>query len=45
MDNDYKNTVGQALIKFGYVKLRKTKGYPRIMGFLDNKIIQRKLFI
>lgn len=45
LDNDYKNTVGQALIKFGYVKLRKTKGYPRIMGFLDNKIIQRKLFI
>ena len=45
LDNDYKNTVGQALIKFGYVKLRKTKDYPRIMGFLENKIIQRKLFI
>ena len=31
LDNDYKNTVGQALIKFGYVKIRKTKDYPRIM--------------
>ena len=45
LDNDYKNTVGQALIKFGYVKLRKTKDYPRIMGLLENKIIQNKLFI
>ena len=31
LDNDYKNTVGQALIKFGYVKLLKDKDYHRIM--------------
>lgn len=31
LDNYYKAKVGQALIKFGYVKLRKNKDYPRIM--------------
>ena len=31
LDNSYKAKVGQALIKFGYVKLRKNKDYPRIM--------------
>jgi len=31
LDNSYKDKVGQALIKFGYVKLRKNKDYPRIM--------------
>ena len=31
LDNDYKNTVGQALIKFGYAKLRKDKDYHKIM--------------
>ena len=31
LDNSYKAIVGQALIKFGYVKLRKNKNYPRIM--------------
>ena len=31
LDNFYKDKVGQALIKFGYVKLRKNKDYPRIM--------------
>ena len=31
LDNSYKAKVGQALIKFGYVKLRKNKNYPRIM--------------
>ena len=33
LDNDYKNTVGQALIKFEYCKLRNNKGYYRIMPF------------
>lgn len=31
LDNSYKAKVGQALIKFGYVKPRKNKDYPRIM--------------
>lgn len=31
LDNSYKDKVGQALIKFGYVKLRKNKDQPRIM--------------
>ncbi|HEL0009239.1 TPA: hypothetical protein TUL06_000490 [Streptococcus equi subsp. zooepidemicus] len=31
LDNSYKEKVGQALINFDYVKLRKNKDYPRIM--------------
>ena len=31
LNNSYKEKVGQALIKFGYVKMRKNKDYPRIM--------------
>lgn len=41
LDNSYKDTVGQALTKFGYTRLRKNKDYPRIM--LSRKQTKTKL--